>query len=208
MGALVICVTRGMEGKLVFVELFPGAAFYGSQVLLADSDPGLILSTIGRLLGSPHVRLYTHVSLHATLWPVQVTTENQTCKSHASCWMSDCPKHENLIYNAESMFVCLFVPYTNSHFQTNLNQTLHTTPPWSGRDRRVCMVRKCLTFSTFLTFSVGSGCRILGTKWLPARVIRDSVISVILAGVCVTSRKWRCSRRQFRVLTGSVVHYG
>jgi hypothetical protein len=67
MGALVICVTRGMEGKLVFVELLPGAAFYGSQVLLADSDPGLILSTIGRLLGSPHVRLYTHVSLHATL---------------------------------------------------------------------------------------------------------------------------------------------
>jgi len=31
---------------------------------------------------------------------------------------------------------------------------------------------------------------------------------VILAGVSVTSRKWRCSRRQFRVLTVSVVHYG
>jgi len=29
---------------------------------------------------------------------------------------------------------------------------------------------------------------------------------VILAGVSVTSRKWRCSRQQFRVLTGSVVH--
>jgi len=40
-----------------------------------------------------------------------------------------------------------------------------------------------------------------------ARVFRDSVISVILAGDSVTSRKW-CSRRQFRVLTGSVVHYG
>jgi len=70
--------------------------------------------------------------------------------------------------------------------------------PWSGRDRRVCMVRKCLTFSTFLTF-VGSWCRILGTKWLQARVIRDNVISVILAGVSATSRKWRCSRRQFCV---------
>jgi hypothetical protein len=34
------------------------------------------------------------------------------------------------------------------------------------------------------------------------RYIRDS------SGVSVTSRKWRCSRRQFRVLTASVVHYG
>jgi len=70
------------------------------------------------------------------------------------------------------------------------------------------MVRKCLTFSTFSTFFVGSECRILGTKWLPAQVIRDSVISVILAGVTVTSQEWRCSRRQFRILTGSVVRYG
>jgi hypothetical protein len=52
MGALVICVTKGTEVKLALVELFPGTAFYGSQVLLADSDSGLILSTIGRLLGS------------------------------------------------------------------------------------------------------------------------------------------------------------
>jgi hypothetical protein len=63
--------------------------------------------------------------------------------------------------------VCLFVPYTNSHFRNNRNQTLHTSLPWSGRDRRVCMVRKCLTFSTFFTFFVGksaessarNGCR-------------------------------------------------
>ena len=98
MGALVICVTRGMEGKLALVELLPGTAFYGSQVLLTNSDSGLIPSTIGSLLGSPHVRLYTHVSLHATLRPLQVTIENQTCNSHASCWMSDCPKHENSQY--------------------------------------------------------------------------------------------------------------
>jgi len=39
-------------------------------------------------------------------------------------------------------------------------------------------------------------------------VIRDSLISVILAGVSVTSRKWCCSGRHLRVLTGSVVHYG
>jgi hypothetical protein len=32
-----------------------------------------------------------------------------------------------------------------------------------------------------------------------ARVLRDSVISMIFGGVGVTSRKWRCSRRQFCV---------
>jgi len=101
------------------------------------------------------------------------------------------------------MFVCLFVPNTNSHFWTSLNQTLHTSPPWFGRDRRVCMVRKCLTFSTFLTFFFGNECRILDTKWVPAQVILGSVISVILAAVVVTSRKWHCSRRQFRILQGS-----
>jgi hypothetical protein len=111
------------------------------------------------------------------------------------------------IYKAEclfvSLFVCLFVPYTNSHFWTDLDQTLRTYPPWSWRDRRVCMVRKCLIFSNFFTFLVGIECQIFGTKWLPAQVIRDSVISVILSAVSVTSRKWRCSRRQFRVLQES-----
>jgi len=57
-----------------------------------------------------------------------------------------------------------------------------------------------------VTFFVGSECRILSTKWLLAQVIRDGVMSVILAAVSVTSRKWRS--RQFHVLTGSVVHYG
>jgi len=66
MGAFVICVTRGMDGKLALVELLPVTVFYGSQVLLTNSDSGLIPYTIGSLLGSPHVRLYAHVSLHAT----------------------------------------------------------------------------------------------------------------------------------------------
>jgi hypothetical protein len=48
---------------------------------------------------------------------------------------------------------------------------------------------KMFTFSTFLTFFVRSTGRILDTKWLPAQVIRDSVISVILAAVSVTPRK-------------------
>jgi hypothetical protein len=40
-----------------------------------------------------------------------------------------------------------------------------------------------------LTFFIVSECQMLGTKWLPAQVIRDSVISMILAAVSVTSWK-------------------
>jgi hypothetical protein len=67
------------------------------------------------------------------------------------------------------LFVCLFVPYTKSHFWTNLNQTLHTSPPWSGRDRRVCMDPRRLTFSTFLIYFVASECRFHDRRWLPAQ---------------------------------------
>jgi len=126
------------------------------------------------------------------------------------------------------MFVCLYVcmygTFTNSHFWTDLNQTLHTSPPWSGRDRRVRMDLKFLTSSTFGSFSFGGHCRIMGTRWLPARpfsaitlypwfqlalawrhrhyvvgdggVIRGILISVIPAEVSLTSRKWRRSRQQ------------
>jgi len=47
------------------------------------------------------------------------------------------------------LFVCMYGTYTNSHFWTNLNQTFHTSPPWSGRDHRVCMDPKFLTSLTF-----------------------------------------------------------
>jgi hypothetical protein len=119
------------------------------------------------------------------------------------------------------LFVCLYGIYTNSHFWTDLNQTLHKSPPWSGRDRRVCMGPKFLTSSTFWAlFSFGAtaeswaqdGCRRnrfprypynRDSSWCSRRrhwhevvadggVIRDSLISVILAGVPLTSRKWRC----------------
>jgi hypothetical protein len=66
------------------------------------------------------------------------------------------------------MYVCLFVPYTNPHFWTDRNQTLHTYPPWSGRDRRVCMGPQYFTFPTFSTYFVGSGCRFVRSRWLPA----------------------------------------
>ena len=55
------------------------------------------------------------------------------------------------------MYICMYVLYTNSHFWTDLNQTLHTSPPWSGRDTRVCMSPKFLTSSTFWApFSSGA----------------------------------------------------
>jgi hypothetical protein len=113
----------------------------------------------------------------------------------------------SFIYKAESLFVSLYL--IEIHISEPIWTTL-CTHLLLGLEESVGYVwsEKCLTFSTFLTFFAGNECQMLGTKWPPAQVIRDSVISVILAGVIVTSRKWRCSRRQFRVLTGSVVHYG
>jgi hypothetical protein len=59
----------------------------------------------------------------------------------------------------------LFVPYKNPRFWTDRNRTLHTSPPWSARDRRVCMGPQ---YSTFLTYFVGSECRFVRNRWLPA----------------------------------------
>jgi hypothetical protein len=67
------------------------------------------------------------------------------------------------------MYVCMYGTYTNSHFWTDLNQTLHTSPPWSERDRRVCMNPKFVTSSTFWTLFFGGHCRVMGTRWLPVR---------------------------------------
>jgi len=66
------------------------------------------------------------------------------------------------------MFVCLY--FIQIHISEPISNKFCTHfPPSSGRDRRVRMVRKCLTFSTFMTFFVGNDCRILGIKWLPAQ---------------------------------------
>jgi hypothetical protein len=86
-------------------------------------------------------------------------------------------------------FVCLFVPYTNSHFWTDPNQTKHTSPPWSGGDGRVRIDPHYSTFPSFSTSSVAracmivrkNGCRRHGTS-------PKSVISVTPARVRVTSR--------------------
>jgi len=74
----------------------------------------------------------------------------------------------NLIYKDECLYVCKFVPYTNPHFWTDRNQTLHTSPPWSGRGHRVCMGPQYFTFPTFSAYFVGSGCPLLRSTWLPA----------------------------------------
>jgi len=70
------------------------------------------------------------------------------------------------------MFVCLFVcfygTYTNPHIWTDMNQTLHTSPPWCGGGRRVCMDPKYFNFPTFSMYFVGSEYRFVRRRWLPA----------------------------------------
>jgi hypothetical protein len=95
------------------------------------------------------------------------------------------------------MFVCMYGTYTNSHFWTDLNQTLHTSPPTSGRDRRVYMDPQFLTSSTFLTLSIWVSLQNHGHKIAAgATVFRDILTSVIPTSVCVTSPTWRCRRRR------------
>ena len=67
----------------------------------------------------------------------------------------------HLIYKDECLFVCLYGTHTNPHFWTDLNQTLHTSPPWSGGGRRVCMDPQYVNFPTFSKYFVGSECRLV-----------------------------------------------
>ena len=110
----------------------------------------------------------------------------------------------NLIYKDECLFLCLFVcmyvcmygTYTNSHFWTDLNQTLHTSLLWSGRYRRVCMDSNSRPLRPFGPFFFGRPLQNHGHKTAAgATVFRDTLISVIPAGVRVTSPTWRRRRR-------------
>jgi len=85
-------------------------------------------------------------------------------------WISEFDSYKSLFLAILyiKMDGCLFVPYTNPHFWTDRNQTLHTSPPWSGRDRRVCMDPQYFTFPTFSTYFVGSVCRFVRSRWMPA----------------------------------------
>jgi hypothetical protein len=118
------------------------------------------------------------------------------------------------------LFVCLYGHYTNSHFWTDLNQICTRLPLGLEETVGYVWTRNSQLFLYFGPFFFGGHCKIMGTRWLPARpssavplyprfqlvfpwrhrhdvaVIRCNLISVILAGVLLTSRKWRCSRRQ------------
>jgi len=87
------------------------------------------------------------------------------------------------------VFVCLYGNYINPHFWTDLNQTLHTSPPWSGGSRRVCMDPQYFNFPTFSTYFVGSECRFVRVRWLPAT--EPPPPFCVISRVGVTSRTWR-----------------
>jgi hypothetical protein len=129
------------------------------------------------------------------------------------------------------MFVCLFVCLYVCMY---LIQIHISEPIWTklctrlplGLEETVGYVwaRNSWPLRPFGPFFFRGHCRIMGTRWLPARpfstiplypwfqvvfvgrhrhyvvadggVIRGSLISVILVGVPLTSRKLRCSRRQ------------
>jgi hypothetical protein len=90
------------------------------------------------------------------------------------------------------LFVSMYGTFTNSHFWTNLNQTLHTSCPWSGRDCRVCMGPKFLISSTFWALFLGATAEL----WAQDGCRLGTLISVVPAGVCVTSPTLGCRRRR------------
>ena len=94
------------------------------------------------------------------------------------------------------MNVCLFVcmKHTNSHFWAKLCSRLPL-----GLEETVGYVwtRESWPLRPFGPFSFRGHCRIMGTRWLPARtVFRDTHISVVPAGVRVTSPTLRCRWRR------------
>jgi hypothetical protein len=63
---------------------------------------------------------------------------------------------------------CMYITHTNPHFWTDLNQTLHTSPPWSGGGRTVCMDPEYFNFPTISTYFVGSEFLFACSRVLPA----------------------------------------
>jgi len=65
------------------------------------------------------------------------------------------------------LYVCLYL--TQIHISEPIGTKLCThLPPSSGRDRRVCMCPHYFTFPTFSAYFVGSVCRLVLIRWLPA----------------------------------------
>jgi len=95
------------------------------------------------------------------------------------------------------LYVCMYGTYTNSHFSTDLNQTLHTSPPWSGGGRRYVWTRNSWPLRPFGPFLGGGSLQNHGHKMAAgATVFCDTLISMIPAGVRVTSPTLRCRRRR------------
>ena len=102
-----------------------------------------------------------------------------------------------LIYKDECLFVCMYGTYTNSRSWSDLNQTWHTSPPWSGRDRGYVWTRNSLPLRPFGPFFFGRPLQNHGHKMAAgATIFRDTLISIIPAGVRVTSPTLRCRRRR------------
>ena len=111
----------------------------------------------------------------------------------------------HLMYKAECLFVCTLYKFT---FLNRSQPNFAHISPMVWKRTLAMYGLTFFYFSTFSTFFVASGCRLQDRRWLPVQVIRDGVISVILTGLCATSRKRRRSRRQFRVLTATVLQLG
>ena len=88
-------------------------------------------------------------------------------------------RNSNYIILYIKMNVSLYGTYKNPHFCTDLNQTLHTSPPWSGVGCKVCMDSKYFNYPAFFAYFVDSECRFVRGRWLPAPVPSYCVISVM-----------------------------
>jgi hypothetical protein len=66
------------------------------------------------------------------------------------------------------MNVCLYGTYTNPHFWTDLNQTLHASPLGLEEVVGYVWTPQYFNFPTFSTYFVGSECPFTRGRWLPA----------------------------------------
>jgi len=92
------------------------------------------------------------------------------------------------------LFVCLYL--IQMHISKPITTKLCTRlPPWSGGGRRIRIDPQCDLFGLFCREPVPNPAQKVAVG---AKVIRDSVLSVIPARDAVASRTWLCSRRHAR----------
>jgi hypothetical protein len=112
----------------------------------------------------------------------------------------------HLIYKNECLFVCVFVcMYVCMYVCMELIQIHISEPIWSelctrlplGLEETVGYIwtRNSWPLRPFGSFFFGDYCRIMGTRWLPARPF-SNLTSVIPAGVRKTSPTLRCRGRR------------